>query len=59
MDVDFIGRLVLAVVIAVAALYGLVIRPWMLRWDSTAAERGRSLPGDDLSPDAGYVTTGR
>jgi len=39
------------------ALYVLAVRPWMLRWGSTADERTRSLPGDDLSPDATYVTT--
>lgn len=40
-----------------AAAYAFVIRPWMLRWGSTVDERGRRLPGDDLAPDATYVTT--
>jgi hypothetical protein len=40
-----------------AALYGLLIRPWMLRWGSTLDERPEPLPGDDLAPDARYVTT--
>jgi hypothetical protein len=29
----------------------------MLHWGSTPQERDVPLPGDDLSPDAGYVTT--
>jgi hypothetical protein len=56
MDMGFIGRLVLGVGIAVG-LYGLAVRPWMLRWGSTAEERRRPLAGDDFSADAGYVTT--
>jgi hypothetical protein len=40
-----------------AAVYALVLRPWMLAWGSTAEERARPLPGDDLKPDAEYVTT--
>jgi hypothetical protein len=42
---------------ALAAAYGALVRPWMLRWGSTANERGEPLPGDDLAPDARYVTT--
>lgn len=40
-----------------AAAYAFVIRPWMLAWGSTAEERTRPLPGDDVEPDATYVTT--
>jgi hypothetical protein len=40
-----------------AAAYALAIRPWMLRWGSTAEERARPLPGDDIEPAAKYVTT--
>jgi hypothetical protein len=40
-----------------AAAYAFVIRPWMLAWGSTAEERARPLPGDDVEPDATYVTT--
>jgi hypothetical protein len=39
------------------AVYAFVIRPWMLHWGSTGDERARPLPGDDLKPDAEYVTT--
>jgi len=47
-----------AVVVALClALYLLVIRPWMLQWGPTRQERHSSLPGDDLAPDARYVTT--
>ena len=38
-------------------MYAFVIRPWMLGWGSTAEERTRPLPGDDIEPDAEYVTT--
>ena len=57
MDVGFIGCLVLGVVILGGVPCALALRPWMLRWGSTAEERTRPLPDDDLSPDAGYVTT--
>ena len=40
-----------------AAVYAFVIRPWMLGWGSTVEERTRPLPGDDIEPDAEYVTT--
>jgi hypothetical protein len=33
-------------------LYLLVIRPWHLKWGATADEVNRSLPGDDLIPNA-------
>jgi hypothetical protein len=38
-------------------LYGLLVRPRMLDWGSTLEERQLPLPGDDLTPDAGTVTT--
>jgi hypothetical protein len=40
-----------------AAGYAFVIRPWMLTWGSTTQERARPLPGDNIEPDAKYVTT--
>jgi hypothetical protein len=40
-----------------AAAYAAVIRPWMLMWGSTAEERTRSMPGDDVDSSATYVTT--
>jgi hypothetical protein len=40
-----------------AAAYAIVIRRWMLAWGSTVDERARPLPGDDIEPDAEYVTT--
>jgi len=39
------------------AFYAALIRPWMLRWGSTADERAEPMPGDDLAPDARSVTT--
>jgi len=46
----------LAVAAAVAA-YAAIVRPWMLSWGATAAERSAPLPGDDVVPNARYVTT--
>jgi hypothetical protein len=42
---------------AITGVYALLIRPWMLRWGSTADEARGTLRGDDLVPDATYVTT--
>jgi hypothetical protein len=39
------------------AVYALAIRPWMLAWGSTVEERNRPLPGDEIEPDADYITT--
>ena len=51
-------RLVALVSAGVAGtIYGFVLRPWMLRWGSTVEDRTRSLPGDDIEPEANYVTT--
>jgi hypothetical protein len=40
-----------------SAVYAFMIRPWMLGWGSTGEERTGPLPGDDMDPDAAYVTT--
>jgi uncharacterized protein YndB with AHSA1/START domain len=42
------GVWVLAWAGAVAAAYGLVIRPWHLRWGATREEAARGMPGDDV-----------
>ena len=42
--VNFVG--------GVTTLYFMVIRPWHLKWGTTPAEVDRTLPGDDLIPDA-------
>jgi hypothetical protein len=44
-------------VTASVAAYAAVVRPWMLSWGATTAEEIDPLPGDDLAPDARYVTT--
>jgi hypothetical protein len=44
-------------VAAAVGVYAAVIRPWMLAWGATSTERIGPLPGDDVVPDAGYVTT--
>jgi hypothetical protein len=43
-------------VTASVAAYAAVVRPWMLSWGATTAEEIDPLPGDDLAPDARYVT---
>ena len=48
---------VAAAVLAATAGYAAVVRPWMLGWGATAADRRNPLPGDDLEPGANYVTT--
>jgi hypothetical protein len=48
----------IAVLLGVLAVpYGLLVRPRMLDWGSTPQERRARLPGDDLTPAAGTVTT--
>ncbi len=46
----------LALAAAVAA-YAVIVRPRMLAWGATGAERSGPLPGDDIVPNARYVTT--
>ena len=43
--------------LAGVSVYALVIRPWLLRWGATAAERSKSLPGDLLVPQANSSAT--
>lgn len=51
--------LAVAVIVLAAAIgvYAVVVRPRMLGWGATEAERAAPLPGDDVVPDARYVTT--
>jgi hypothetical protein len=52
-------RVLLARALACGAAYAavaLAARPWMVRWGSTADERARLMPGDDLVPDAKQET---
>jgi hypothetical protein len=41
----------------VAAAWWFIARPWGLRWGSTAEERSRAMPGDEIVPDPDYETT--
>lgn len=41
----------------ITAIYALVVRPRLLDWGSTSAERSARLPGDDVLREAAYVTT--
>jgi hypothetical protein len=49
--------LLAAVTLGVRGVYALVIEPWHVNWGATPAEIQRTLPGDELMPDAGYVST--
>lgn len=44
-------------VAAGAAAYATVVRPWYLTWGTTAGERDRTLPGNELVPDARFQST--
>ena len=51
-------RTIVALVLAAAiGGYTAIVRPRMLAWGATVAERSAPLPGDGLVPDARYVTT--
>lgn len=43
--------------IVVVALYLLVLRPWHIRWGATDEEVSRSMPGDEVIPNATLFTT--
>ena len=42
---------------ALAAAYGLIVRPWHLRWGATRDEIERPLPFDSVVPHPNYFTT--
>lgn len=50
------ARRVAAVGLAFLAGYA-AARPWLNDWGATKVERRRTLPGDDVVPDANYQTT--
>lgn len=50
-------RLVMACGAISTAVYGFMVRPWLLDLGSTDDERRRPLPGDDVVPTAPYQTT--
>lgn len=50
-------RYAIPFVLFLVAIYFLVIIPWMANWGSTAAEQHMSLPGDDLIPHGGGIST--
>ena len=54
-----LGRLGLlaAVTLATGLVYKGMLEPWHRTWGATPNELARSLPGDALRPDAGYVAT--
>jgi hypothetical protein len=46
-----------AVTLGVALIHAGILIPWYTNWGATQAEIDRTIPGDDLLPEAGYVTT--
>lgn len=46
----------LGILVAVVALYLLVVKPWHMRWGATDTEVARAMPGDELISDAGSAT---
>lgn len=50
------GAVWLALLAVIVGLYLSVIKPWHLRWGATDAEVARSMPGDELIPDAKSAT---
>jgi len=50
-------RYAIPFVLLLAAIYFLVIIPWMANWGSTTAEQQMTLPGDDLIPHNGEQST--
>lgn len=42
---------------AIAVAYVLAVRPWILRWGTTPAERTAPLPGDELVPQPAMQST--
>lgn len=50
-------RRLLVSLAAATAVYALWLRPRLGRWGATDAELMRSLPGDEIVPDAKYVST--
>ena len=58
--VGMLGRLGLTIgafgVMAALGAYRLWIQPWQHRWGATDEEVGRTMPGDDLIPDAASTT---
>ncbi|MCP4306601.1 MAG: hypothetical protein GY788_17370 [bacterium] len=46
----------LGILVAVIGLYRWVIKPWHMRWGASDVEVARTMPGDQLIPDAGSAT---
>jgi hypothetical protein len=45
------------VTLATGLVYKGMLESWHRTWGATPSELARSLPGDELQPDAGYVAT--
>lgn len=57
MRVSVLIGIAATVLAALLAVYVAVLRPWHLRWGTTAVEATEILPGDDLLPgNLGQVT---
>ncbi|MDH3398453.1 MAG: hypothetical protein OEM81_11575, partial [Acidimicrobiia bacterium] len=50
------GGVAAGILVAVISLYLWVVKPWHMRWGATDGEVARTMPGDELIPDAGSAT---
>jgi hypothetical protein len=46
-----------AILVALAALFQLVYRPWQRHWGATEEEIARTMPGDEIVEGPGFVAT--
>jgi hypothetical protein len=49
--------LVVLLIMVLAGLYWLALRPWYERWGAVAAEAAAKMPGDDIASNADLVST--
>jgi hypothetical protein len=53
----FASLLIMLTVISIAVSYGMLIRPWHMRWGATDEEISMALPGDSYIPPETVVST--
>jgi hypothetical protein len=53
----FASLLVVLTLTSIAVIYGLLIRPWHMRWGATDEEISMALPGDSYIPQQAVVST--
>jgi hypothetical protein len=48
---------VLAIIVIIAGIYLLIVRPHQLTWNATDTELNRPMPGDELDPTPSFLST--